>query len=428
MALARRYSMPEPRFTDVFVPGGFPRHTYNPRMGLQLESKLKQVRNNLCKLVTVTGHTKSGKTVLVRRILPREDAVWVDGGAVGAEDDFWQIVIDQLNLFQGSEVGNSMDKSAEVDASFKGQGNLFILKSEAEIGAKLGTSRGTARTQSRTLSSRVAALGGLRSSHRPLVVDDFHYLPRDLQGDVIRALKPLIFDGLPVVIIAIPHRRYDAIRVEKEMTGRILSVEIPAWEEPELCFIPETGMRLLKRSLEATVAARFAQEAIGSPHLTQEFCRGLCRAKSADGLTLPDPLDATIADVDRVFAEAADTIGKPIFEKLARGPRQRTDRIPRPLRDGQSVDIYGLVLHALRHLRPGLVTLEYEGLRAAIRAVSAQELPQLHEVSRVLKHMSDIAASDQSSSPVIDFDEESKLLHITDPFFAFYLRWGKLSG
>ena len=92
------------------------------------------------------------------------------------------------------------------------------------------------------------------------------------------------------------------------------------------------------------------------------------------------------------------------------------------------MDIYGLVLHGLAFLKPSLVTIEYEEMRTAIREVSAQAPPQLQEVARVLKHMSDIAATDQSSTPVIDFDEEEKLLHVTDPFFAFYLRWGRLDS
>jgi len=53
------------KHSDIFVPGGFPRHTYNPRVELQLECRLSEVKNNLCKLVAVTGHTKAGKTVLV---------------------------------------------------------------------------------------------------------------------------------------------------------------------------------------------------------------------------------------------------------------------------------------------------------------------------------------------------------------------------
>ena len=54
-----------------------------------------------------------------------------------------------------------------------------------------------------------------------------------------------------------------------------------------------------------------------------------------------------------------------MFEKLARGPRQRSDRLPRELKDGRTVDIYGLVLHGLAHIRPDLVSIEYEELRAA---------------------------------------------------------------
>jgi hypothetical protein len=68
------------KYTEVFVPGAFPRHTYNPRAALQLEARLGEARENLCKLVIVTGQTKSGKTVLTRKTLPPEDCVWVDGG------------------------------------------------------------------------------------------------------------------------------------------------------------------------------------------------------------------------------------------------------------------------------------------------------------------------------------------------------------
>ena len=52
------------KFTEFFVPGGFPRHTYNPRMELKLEQRLTETKQNLCKLVSVTGQTKSGKTSL----------------------------------------------------------------------------------------------------------------------------------------------------------------------------------------------------------------------------------------------------------------------------------------------------------------------------------------------------------------------------
>jgi hypothetical protein len=248
-----------------------------------------------------------------------------------------------------------------------------------------------------------------------------------MQGRIVRALKPLIFDGLPVVIIAIPHRRYDALKVEREMTGRISPIDIPTWSEDELCFIPEIGFDLLNYDIHPNINKYLASEAIGSPHLIQDFCRTISKLLQIEHARRRTTLDVTRHQSRSVFRDVGETIGRPIFEKLARGPRQRADRVQRQLKDGRNVDIYELVLHALSHIRPGLVSIEYEGLRSAIREVSSSQIPQLHEVARVLKHMATIAATDQSSTPVLDFEEEEKKLHITDPFFAFYLRWGELA-
>jgi hypothetical protein len=416
-----------PTYQEVFVPGGFPRHTYNPRIELKLEEKLSEVRQNLCKLVTVTGQTKSGKTVLVRKVLPREEAVWIDGGVASTEEDFWQLIVDQLELFQDTEKSSGQESARSISGEARAAANFFIAKGEGTVGGEISRTSSSEDAQTRTLSSKVTALRGLQVSNVALVIDDFHYLPKDLQADIVRALKPFIFDGLPVVIIAIPHRRYDALKVEKEMTGRIFPVEIPTWSEDELRFIPDVGFKLLGHIVDQDITKRMTDQAIGSPHLIQEFCRGICRLLRLESAAQSTFLAAGRNELEEVFAEVADTIGRPIFEKLARGPRQRSDRMPRELRDGSTVDIYELVLHALAYMKPGLISIEYEDLRTAIKNISAAEIPQLHEIARVLKHMSTIASTDESSTPVIDFEEDEKKLHVTDPFFAFYLRWGQLS-
>lgn len=414
------------RYQDVFVPGGFPRHTYNPRVELQLEEKLAEVKDNLCKLATVTGQTKSGKTVLARKILPQEESIWIDGGVVSQENDFWDVIIEQLQLFQSTEQENKNETTSKIGGKGTAEANFLLAKGSGEINTELQKTRGATVIGGRTVSSRVTALKGLRASNVPLVVDDFHYIPREMQGSIVRALKPLIFDGLPVVIIAIPHRRYDALKVEKEMTGRISPINIPTWSETELQFISNTGFELLGFQAPSDFNSHLSSEAIGSPHLMQDFCRGVSKLLEIEFNSEPRTFEATRTQIEIVFRDVAETIGRPIFEKLARGPRQRTDRLQRELKSGETVDIYQLVLHGLAHIRPGLVSIEYEELRTAIREVSGAQIPQLHEVARVLKHMATIAATDQSSTPVIDFEDQEKKLHITDPFFAFYLRWGKL--
>ena len=63
-------------------------------------------------------------------------------------------------------------------------------------------------------------------------------------------------------------------------------------------------------------------------------------------------------------------------------------------------------------------------MRNAIRAVLDEDLPQANEVAWVLEQMAKVSSLDESSVAVIDYEKEDRKLHITDPFFAFFLRWG----
>ncbi len=75
-------------------------------------------------------------------------------------------------------------------------------------------------------------------------------------------------------------------------------------------------------------------------------------------------------------------------------------------------------------IKPGLETIEYENLRSAIRDVLTDNIPRAHEVTRVLEKMNEISTKDEASTPVLDWEKDEQKLHITDPFFAFYLKWG----
>lgn len=75
--------------------------------------------------------------------------------------------------------------------------------------------------------------------------------------------------------------------------------------------------------------------------------------------------------------------------------------------------------------------LTWTEIRAALREVLDEEPPQRHEYTRVLEQMSDIAHKmmwDEANErfigdPVLEFDAELGTVHISDPFFAFQLRW-----
>ena len=400
-----------------------PTLTYVPRLDRKLEEELRASNDNLCKLVTVTGSTKSGKTVLTNRVFPRTSCVWIDGGTVKDEDDLWNFILDQIGGYSESAASKSCETTAGFSGEITAGGQLpLIFKGESKFGADFEKKRGDGTERKLALNPRPAAISQLRVTKRPLIIDDFHYLERNFQGNVVRALKPLIFEGLPVVLIAIPHRRFDTIKVEREITGRLQPIHIPAWSPDELLQIPKNGFPLLNITITAEVVNRLATEAYESPHLMQDFCRSLA---TDHGVKETSKSPVVISRVeDDLFCRVAEQTGKVIFDKLAQGPTQRTDRIPRKLKDGRIVDIYKVVLLGLAKLSPGLQTIEYERLRGAIRDILEDQIPAAHEVTRVLEKMAEIASSDEASTPVLDWEKAERKLHITDPFFAFFLKWG----
>jgi len=65
---------------NVFVAGSAPRITYNPRDDRHLEREVTlYLDQGPGRALSVSGPTKSGKTVLVERLLPRDEAIWMEG-------------------------------------------------------------------------------------------------------------------------------------------------------------------------------------------------------------------------------------------------------------------------------------------------------------------------------------------------------------
>ncbi|WP_115367368.1 AAA family ATPase [Alteripontixanthobacter maritimus] len=412
----------KPTIGTVFVPGGMPKFTYVPRTERELEKALQKVTDNLCKLVVVTGATKTGKTVLTRRVLSnQEPLVKVECGRIQSEDDFWQECMIELGARLDVELSESSGKAEGADIS----GTLSVgafgakLKTQAQINEEINSQKIEKSKPAGSLRSRTIRY--LRETSSILIADDFHYLPRSLQGHIVRALKSEIFDGFPFVIIAIPHRRYDAVRVEREMNGRIEPIKVPDWSIEELVKIPKIGFPLLGMKITDKLSKRLAEEAYGSPHLMQEFCKEL--AQKSDELTEPS---VERSFDDSIFIKISEHTGKVIFDKLASGPRQRSDRKQRRLVGGGTADIYRVILMALSRLEPGMRKVDYESLRASVKDLLYQEdMPQAHEVTRVLEKMAEIASKEEMSVKVLDWDEEEQKLHITDPFFAFFLKWSR---
>jgi hypothetical protein len=67
------------RAKDVFTPGSFPTHTYVQRSDAQLDQQLRLGLDTQGMIVSIAGPSKSGKTVLVERVVGEDNLVPVTG-------------------------------------------------------------------------------------------------------------------------------------------------------------------------------------------------------------------------------------------------------------------------------------------------------------------------------------------------------------
>jgi hypothetical protein len=112
-----------------------------------------------------------------------------------------------------------------------------------------------------------------------------------------------------------------------------------------------------------------------------------------------------------------------LHEKIARGQGRAGDR---PTKDGGRADIYEAVLRGIVECLPE-TTISLDEIRDNVRDILVVP-PQNHEITRVLQKISETAALAGGEDPVIEWDGENRKLHIADPSFAFYLKWGYFQG
>jgi hypothetical protein len=393
----------------VFVAGGQPSITYVEREQLHIERNLARALASPNQIVSLAGPTKCGKAVLCRRILGTREYVWIDGGQIKDAEKVWERSAYELNY------PISISKSLRDETGGKaGVSALF---------ATAGGSRLSIREASRTyqIDSMATTIRHLIEHGIVLVVDDFHYLPEEARLQFLRNIKGAVFNGLKVLLLSVTHRAFDPIKSETELTGRFTAITVPEWSIDDLKKIPEKGFLALNVSSGDKFITLLAEEAQESPFLMQKFCWEICFDKE---VFEPSPTPVKVGEsyaLKELYTRIAVDSGLPIYQKLVAGPQARKQRLKRPLRGGTEADVYEATLLAIAETGPKSA-LTYDEIRSKLNTILADKVPQKHEVTSALKHLSRISGEGDGEKG-LDWDESKRALHITDPYLRFYLRW-----
>src|ERR1700730_3103087 len=403
--------MPNPDISRdrVFIAGGQPSVTYVDREHLDIGRQLARAMAMPNQIVSLSGPTKCGKTVLCRHVLGDRQYIWIDGGQTATAKAVWDKICYELNF--PVEISKSSGTKTGFVASVKGM--LFSAG-----GSQLFEPE-TKRTYQ--IDSMASAIRYLIEKNISLIIDDFHYLDDDARKEFVRNIKGAVFSGLHVVLLSVSHRIFDAIKAETELTGRFISVSVPEWSQEDLSIIPNKGFTALNISCSFKIIDSIAGECRSSPFLMQKLCWDICFDLNVDVypseiVKVPDCID-----LKSIYIRIAKDSGLPIYERLVAGPQIRKDRMKRPLIRGGDADVYEATLLAIADTGP-VASISYTELRTSLTNILSDLIPQKHEITAVLKQLSKISR-DIGTDAGVDWDDENRKLDISDPYLRFYLRW-----
>jgi hypothetical protein len=229
------------RLAEVFVVRQEPSVTYSARDAKRFETTVDDYLEERGRILVLTGPSKSGKTVLLRKMVPH--AIWLAGGQIDSIAQFWRQIVDQAGGWTSEAKEVARTDTEATDSRTSAQFKPVGVGAEAVLGETDSVADTSRHERSVDRGPQSVGLRILAETKGPLVVDDFHHMSPNLQRDIVRQLKPLVERALGVIFAAVPHHVADAVIAENEMESRVESVQIGLWDVEELTEIADKGFR-----------------------------------------------------------------------------------------------------------------------------------------------------------------------------------------
>ena len=375
-------------------------------------------------VISISGPSKSGKSVLIEGIVGIDNLIIVSGSEIKSPNDLWEHVLDWMGAPTSSSTATSSSSAAQASSQLAGAAALplGVVKGSITAGTQSTDTRGTGvtTTQGRQGLSQVAT--EIADSSFCILVDDFHYIDANVQVEIGKQIKTASERGIRILTASVPHRSDDVVRSNSELRGRTISVDTVFWEINELEQIAETGFEVLNVEIPREVIRELAVDACGSPQLMQRICLQVCsNLRITQESDLPRIVSSAEIDLKEVMS-VTSTISdyKTMLQNMHGGPKTRgTERKEFDLIDGSKGDVYRCILMGIARDPPAM-GLPYPMLMERIKQVCIGEAPVGRSVTEACVQISTLAKDRREVE--FDTDSDVETFYVTDPYWLFYLR------
>ena len=220
--------------------------------------------------LVVYGSSKQGKTSLIKHCLDTNDYIFVYCSNKWTLNNLYEAILKQAGFELTGTNTISTSGQQKILAKLKAgvqEGKIeqeSLTKTPLELDSPLDT------------NDIIASLSAI-NFRKLIVLEDFHYLPIDTQKDFAIALKAFHEKSkLSFIIVGVWLEKNKFSVYNRDLTGRILSINADKWEIEELKKVISNGEALLNIYFTETFKKDLLVSCYGSVYIIQETCRQCC--------------------------------------------------------------------------------------------------------------------------------------------------------
>ena len=392
---------------------------YVPRSSVDNAFKLALGRG---KHVVVHGSSKQGKTCLRKWNLDEDDHITITCSNRWNLAQLFISILKQAGFAVAQSESRTYAGDRKVTAKAEIKIDLPGFESTGSVEGSRGGSTSTETAKALELDPHDAnevidALGSI-AFHKYIVLEDFHYLPRETQRDFAVALKAFHENSdIVVIVVGVWLDENKLVQFNGDLTGRVIAINADAWTDRQLAEVIDRGAELLGIRFARGFSRSVLNGCFESVWVVQEVCYKACLQAGVVSDRAGDVVVGTDMDVQGL-------IGDVVNQQAAR----YGTFIP-AFADGASSqpwDLYRWILCAIlitdtRRLVSGLT---FEELRTFINTHHPERPVSGGILTESLRSIVSFQLENLCIKPTIfDYDETARRLNVVDRSFLVWLEY-----
>lgn len=414
------------KIEDVFGVSGKQVASYVERD--QVDTKFKDALRT-DKQIIVYGASKQGKTSLAKKYISYDDNIFISLSPKSTLKDIYQSILRKSGVTLKTSYTEGTGDITKVRAKAEIKGAVaVVLKAKAEIGIDKETSSRLDEQYEEIefnleLPDDVADLINRAGHKKVIILENFHYLPEELQRTFAYDLRTYQDLKVRFIILGIWKEANRLAQFNGELQDRVFEIPVEPWEDADFRKIAQLGENLLNIKFAPIILNKCIENAFSSVGVFQELLKTTCQES---GVPVKQTTQRIISDFEAqkraIFQKTEEYSGRHLrnLEAIASGNSSVIAKdMPLP---------FFLHYYIVQHI----LDIGYQGVIGGITKESLMHaIKQIHhrrndlkgsQLTNVLKGLTDIQANKGISPPVIAYDSNSRQLRVVDSTFNFFLK------